>query len=134
MKNFKRLFLIIFILFSVQSSLFSQETELKEITKAIKSADAKTIYSFCENSISLSIPSISGKYSKTQSRQILNQFFKDHPVKEIKELKSQSEDENNYYSIIEYSSDDQRYTIYVQLKKQNSHFLIHTIQIQKIKL
>lgn len=133
MKSIKPILLIIALLLAI-TSLFSQTTELQIINNAIKSADSKTIYDYCENSIILNIPSSNGKYSKTQARKILDQFFMDQPVKAFKVIKSQSKNQNEYFSIIEYKSENQSFNFFVEIKKEAELFLIQKIQIQEIKL
>jgi len=126
-------FLLIIILLLVVPGLYSQTSELNAISDAIKTTDTKTIYDYCENSIILNIPGANGKYSKTQSRKILDQFFKDQPAKEIKLVKSQSKNQNEFYSIIEYKSEKQSFNFFVEIKKGGASFLIQKIQIQEIK-
>ena len=132
MKTIKPILLIITLLLGVPA-LYCQTTELNAITNAIKTTDTKTIYDYCENSIIMSIPSANGKYSKTQARKILDQFFKDQPVKEIKLIKSQSKNQDEYYSIIEYKSEKQSFNFFVEIKKEGDSFLIQKIQIQEIR-
>jgi len=132
MKTIKPFLLIITLLLGV-SGLFCQTTELNAINNAIKSSDTKTIYDYCENSIILNIPSANGKYSKTQARKILDQFFKDQPAKEIKLIKNQSKNQDEYYSIIEYKSEKQSFNFFVEIKKEGDSFLIQKIQIQEIR-
>ncbi|MBU1013153.1 MAG: DUF4783 domain-containing protein [Bacteroidetes bacterium] len=132
MKTIKSFLLIITLLLGV-SDLYGQTTELNAITNAIKIADTKTIYDYCENSIILNIPSANGKYSKTQARKILDQFFKDKPAKEIKFIKNQSKNQNEYYSIIEYKSEKQSLNFFVEIKRVGTSFLIQKIQILEIK-
>ncbi len=133
MKKNKALKLIIFSLLTFQVSLFCQVTNINDITIAIKNMDTKTIYESCENAISLSTPTANGKYSKTQARQILDQFFRTKPAVQVKAIKTQSELENNPFSIIKYQTQNNSYNIFIQFKKANSRFLIQTIQIQEIK-
>jgi len=132
MKTIKSYLLFITLLLGV-SDLYGQTNELNAITNAIKTADTKTIYDYCENSIILNIPGANGKYSKTQARKILDQFFKDQPAKEIKFIKNQSKNQNEYYSIIEYNSEKQSFNFFVEIKRVETSFLIQKIQIQEIK-
>lgn len=132
MQTIKSFLLIITLLLGV-SVLYGQTTELNAITNAIKNNDTKTIYDYCENSIILNIPSSNGKYSKTQARKILDQFFKDQPAKEIKFIKNQSINQNEYYSIIEYNSEKQSFNFFVEIKRVDTSFLIQKIQILEIK-
>ncbi len=133
MKKNNPLKLIIFILLLFQANLFCQVTDINDITIAIKNMDTKTIYESCENAISLSIPTANGKYSKTQARQILDQFFKNKPAVKVKSIKSQSVSVDNPFSIINYETQNNSYNIFIQFKKVKTQFLIQTIQIQEIK-
>ncbi len=133
MKKNKSLKIIILTLFFIQTALLGQVTDLKEITIAIKNADTKTIYESCENTISLSIPDVNGKFSKTQARQILDQFFKSHPATNVKALNTKSKPEQSNFSIIEYQTQNKIYNIFIQFKKVDRNFFIQIIQIQEIK-
>lgn len=125
--------LIILILILIQTSLFCQIAELNKITVAIKNANTKTIYEACGNSISLSIPGVNGKFSRTQARQILEQFFKKNEAVEVKSKRTQSENDSYHYSILDYRTQNKQYNILIQFKKVDAGFLIQTIQIQEIK-
>lgn len=113
--------------------MLGQEKELSAIKKAIENADSKTIYQYCENSINLSLPGTNGKYSKTQAQKILGLFFEGQPVKELKTVIMNTETQENCYAILEYISVLKSYNFYIQIQKQNDHFLIQKIQIQEIK-
>jgi hypothetical protein len=131
MKILKAFFIFSFTLLIGNLSLLGQQTEFAKITEAIKSADSKTIYSLCENSINLSTPGTYGKFSKTQSRKILDQFFNKQPADEVKEVKTEKVED--YYMILDYQSRNQTYSIFIQLNKVDSKFLIQKIQIQEAK-
>ncbi len=130
--NFIKTILIIgFTIFISNFSSFGQTTEFTQILDAFKKADSKQIYSLCDNSINLSIQSTYGKYSKTQTRRILDEFFKKHDATHVKEIKTQTEQPQDNYTILDYKSGNQGYTIFIQLSKVGSKFLIQKIQIQE---
>lgn len=124
---------LLFVIF-FQTGLISQTTDINHIVIAFKNGDAKKIYESCEDIVSLQIPDVKGKFSKTQTRQILEVFFKNHPPVIVKTLKTESNSTINQYSIIEYRSQNKNYNVFIQLKKDQNAFLIQTIQIQETKL
>ena len=129
----KSILITSFILLIGTFGLMGQVTEFDRITKAIKLADTKTIFSLCDNSINLSTPDTYGKFSKTQTRKILDQFFKKQTPTIIKVIKTQTEKHQDYYTILDFKSINQTYTILIQLKEVESKFLIQKIQIQETK-
>jgi antitoxin component YwqK of YwqJK toxin-antitoxin module len=112
----KKYLLYLFVL--IISSSFTV-ISITPIVSAIKSGNAAEVSKYFDNSVEITLPDKSNSYSKSQAQLVLQEFFKNNPVKDFKII-HQSENEGSEYCIGNLTTTNGvfRTTIFVKQKGQ----------------
>ena len=120
-----------YILFCISLLLISFKSEwTDEITKAFKSGLAENVANYFYSTVEIDFPENKGVFSKTQSEQILNNFFKKNSVTNFTIL-HQGESKDGKYLMANLNTGSGAFRIYCYLKKNQNNFLIKELRIEK---
>ncbi len=111
----------------------SQDETVKKISEAFnnKSADSLSIHFF--DRVDVIFPENNGIFSKKQVHRLLHEFFKKQGKSSFEiEFKGFSDNET-YFCIGDFKTDQKNYSIYLLIKKRDKKFLIHQLQIEEEK-
>jgi hypothetical protein len=101
-----------------------------QIVSAMKSGNATEVSKYFDNSVEITLPDKSNSYSKSQAQLVLQEFFKNNPVKDFKII-HQSENAGSEYCIGNLATTNGvfRTTIFVKQKGQKD--LVQELRFEK---
>jgi antitoxin component YwqK of YwqJK toxin-antitoxin module len=123
----KKYLLYLFVL--IISSSFAV-ISFTQIVSAVKSGNATEVSKYFDNSVEITLPDKSNSYSKSQAQLVLQEFFKNNPVKDFKII-HQSENTGSEYCIGNLTTTNGvfRTTIFVKQKGQKD--LVQELRFEK---
>lgn len=122
---------IITIFFSLTSIFYSAEAiPFKAIADDFKNENAKNIVALGKEKTSISILEKDGVYSKTQGELVLDNFFKEHPVKAFKFIFKGKETGSSSFAIGTLTS-QKEFRVTLKFKKVGTKFKIESITIEE---
>lgn len=125
----KRIKLIIFFAaLALSPALYGQITT--DITKSFKAGDADLLAVYFNSRIKLSIFDKEYEPSQTQGKEIMREFFRDHPPVSF-ELKFESAKKDSKFIIGSLKTKSGNYRVNVFFKKFDGKDLIHLLKIEK---
>ena len=130
-RNSKYLLFFFMITFGITQHLFSQDNEILAINKVIGEMDDEKLSTYFQETISLSVQNLQGKYSKTQARYILADFFKKNPNGLVTEESKSKISDDSSYCILKYECADKRFNIYYRIQLKKDSYLISEIKIKE---
>ncbi len=125
------LFLVLFIFSVSMNKIMAQETDniLDIISTYISEGDSDALSKYFDNMIELNILRNEGTYSKTQSKYILDEFFKKHPPKNFIIKHKGTSDKGAHYAIGTYFSEGKQYRTYFLMKKSKNQYLLQIFHV-----
>ena len=103
----------------------------KEIEKAIRNGDAKTLSAHFSSSLELAFPGKEGSFSKTQATVLMDSFFTNYPPSSFKEVHHGTSAYSSSYHIGEYVSGNTTFRTYYLCKNQNDATHIFQLHFEK---
>lgn len=100
---------------------------LDKISDYIKKGDQESLSNYFSNVIEMNILKNEGTYSKTQSKFILGDFFKNHPPEDFKIKHKGTSDNGSLYAIGTYYSEGKEYRTYYLIKKEKNDYFLQII-------
>ncbi|HPW67299.1 MAG TPA: DUF4783 domain-containing protein [Salinivirgaceae bacterium] len=118
-----------FITFSSPSVLHSQNQTLVGIYNAIISSDSKNLSSHFSRQLIVSIDENEYNCSKKQAESIIKKFFKDHKIQKLTVIQQNIEEQTSYI-ICRYTTTNDNFRFYINLKTFNDGLKIFQIIIK----
>jgi len=106
------------------------EKQLKEISKALQTADYELLSTHLNNSVDLMLPAREGTFSKTQCVMILKDFFHKHQPESFTIKHKGNSTDKSVYAIGMYKTKEETFRLYLLLKKTSGHSLIHQMHFE----
>lgn len=103
----------------------------KDIEKAIRNGDSKSLSEYFSSSLELAFPGKEGSFSKTQATVLMGDFFKHFPPSSFKEVHHGTSADNSSYHIGEYRSGDTTFRTYYLCKVKNGAVRIFHLHFEK---
>jgi hypothetical protein len=110
-------------LYSYQSHPITQE-----IVAAIRSGDASKLSEYFDDALDITLPSLEGTYSKSQSGLLIKDFFSKNPPSSFVVDHEGSSDNGSLYIIGNYKSNASSFRTYILVKKLSGTYAIQQIQ------
>lgn len=129
----KVILLLIFALIAVSIKVEAQDDPFDPIIKAFQKADAGSLSSSFNTTIELLLPDNENTYSSVQAEMIMKDFFRKYPPDSFTEIQKGTIDPASRFAICNYISGDRQYQVYINLHKDNEHFLIQKIKFEEKK-
>ncbi|HXR83865.1 MAG TPA: DUF4783 domain-containing protein [Hanamia sp.] len=123
----KKYLLYIFVL--IISSSFTI-VSFTQIISAIKSGNANEVSKFFDNTIEITLPDKSNSYSKSQAQLVLQEFFKNNPVKDFKTI-HQSENAGSEYCIGNLTTINGVFRTTIFVKQKGQQELVQELRFEK---
>ncbi|MEO8853911.1 MAG: DUF4783 domain-containing protein [Ginsengibacter sp.] len=101
-----------------------------DIIKSLKSGNAHETASFFDNNVEITVPGQSTSANKQQAEVILQNFFRDNPVKDFKVI-HQSKNETSEYCIGTLITANGNFRTTIYTKQKNGQDLIQELRFEK---
>jgi hypothetical protein len=124
-------FSLIFANVPVKASADKLEETNNQISAALNSGNAAELSIHFNSMVDCGITGNEDTYSKVQASRILQDFFKNNPVKSFKITKQGNSTDGSQYSIGELKAGNKIFRVYYLLKKISDSYLIQQLQIQE---
>jgi hypothetical protein len=129
MKNFKlKLISIVTIFFALTTGSFAQIPD--EIVSSIQSGNDVSLAAYFNENVELVVGTHDDVYSKSQSQQIVAEFFKSNKPKQFSII-HQGGKEDARYVIGSLTTATGTFRVYFLLRVKNNSTLIHQLKIEK---
>ncbi len=103
-----------------------------KISNALNTGNVAELCKHFNNTIDLSLPDLEGSYSDKQAEQLLNVFFKNHPVKSFKmDHQGNSNDGSRYMIGTLKTTTGKSFRVYSLIKKRADKDLIQQLQLEE---
>lgn len=126
---------IIFLLTTIcgaNSSMAQSFNEIdNKINHAIQAGSIEQLSPYLNTTIELCIPGKEGSFSKTQSRVIIQSFFKKYPPNSYSIKNQGTSSDGSNFSIGEYLSGNTIFRTYFVTKKSNEKILLFQLHFEK---
>ena len=103
---------------------------IPDIIKALKTGNAHETASYFDNTVEITLPDKSTSANKQQAEAILQNFFKDNPVKDFKVL-HQSKNASSEYCIGTLATANGVFRTTIYTKEKNGNALIQELRFEK---
>ena len=101
------------------------------IVSAISAGNASELADYFNAMVDISIPGKEDTYGKNQAMRIIQDFFREHPVKSFQINKQGNSSDGARFSIGRLESGKKVFRVYYLLKQTSGKYLIHQFQIQE---
>ena len=122
------LIFFVFVFFALTTVSFAQIPD--EIVSSIQSGNDVGIAAYFNENVELTVGTHDDAYSKSQTQQIIAEFFKTNKPKQFSIIK-QGEKEGSQYLIGILVASSGKFRIYFLLKSKNNVSYIHMLKIEK---
>ena len=131
----KRIFVLFYFVFGVAFlttySLSATAQTIDEITETIHSGSSKTLGKFLDDNVTLNINNTLSDFSKNQAEQVLRNFFRKNPPKELNILHQDESADKPWYIIGKYLSKETDFKVLIKGIKQGERLIISSIEFTK---
>jgi len=103
----------------------------KGIVSAITAGNASELADYFNTMVDISIPGKEDTYGKNQAMRIIQDFFRENPVKSFQINKQGNSSDGARFSIGRMESGKKVFRVYYLLKQTSGKYLIHQFQIQE---
>lgn len=132
MRSSKIMFgILICVSFLMATESFAQDTELDQISKIIRSGNAKDLVRKFSKSVELNLNGEEASYSRAQAEAVLKDFFDKLPPKEFKVNHKGSSKGGLPYAIGEYKNSAGTYRVWIRLKNEAGKNLVYEMSFIK---
>ena len=104
---------------------------IDEITQSIHTGSSKALGKSMQDNITLNINNTLSDYSKNQAEQILRDFFRKNPPKELKVLHRDESADKAWYIIGQYRSEEANFKVLVKGIRQEGRLIISSMEFTK---
>lgn len=115
---------------SLDTSIVTAQEINSKIAAAIKTANARDLSNYFNNTIDLTIPGNEGTYSKGQAEMIVKSFFVKHPPSSFTLNHQGKSNDGSHYAIGTYKSGATAFRTYFLLKVLSGQPLIHQLKFE----
>lgn len=122
--------LFTFMLLSVSLLAIGQNNNLDDLVNTLESGKMSVIGTMLADQVDLIILDDERTASKGDAAAQINSFFRRNPLSKI-EILHQGNKENSSFIISKYSSGDQKFRLYLLLKKNGEKSAISQVRIEK---
>lgn len=123
----KKCLLYLFVLFISSSFMVISFTE---IIAALKSGSANQVSKYFDNTVEITLPEKSNSYSKSQAQLVLQEFFKNNPVKDFKVI-HQSQNAGSEYCIGNLTTGTGVFRTTIFVKQKGQQELVQELRFEK---
>ena len=102
-----------------------------DIITALKSANAKEVSKFFNNTVELTINDNEGVYSKQQAEMMVKNFLANNQPKNVVIQHRGSSGQSAKFAIVNYETNQGKFRVYVFMKDNGSGMLIHEMRFEK---
>ena len=131
----KRIIVLSYLFFGIAFlttySLSATAQTMDEITETIDSGSSKTLGKFLDDNVTLNVNNTLSDYSKNQAEQVLRDFFRKNPPKELKILHQDESADKTWYIIGQYLSSETNFKVLIKGIKQGERLIISNIEFTK---
>ncbi len=122
-----------FILISIFSlgSAFAQQDIIAQVKDAIRTGSSKEMVKLLSSSVDMTIDGKLKTYSSSQAEFILRDFFKKNPPTSFTLVHQGASKSGSPYAIGEYLSNEQKFRVWISVKKQKELFVVNQISFIK---
>ena len=131
----KRIFVLFYLVFGIAFlttySLSATAQTIDEITETIHSGSSKALGKLLDDNVTLNINNTLSDYSKNQAEQVLRDFFRKNPPKELIILHQDESADKPWYIIGKYLSKETDFKVLIKGIKQGESLIISSIEFTK---
>lgn len=131
----KRIIVLSYLFFGIAFlttySLSATAQTIDEITETIHSGSSKALGKFLDDNVTLNVNNTLSDYSKNQAEQVLRDFFRKNPPKELKILHQDESADKTWYIIGQYLSKETNFKVLIKGIKQGERLIISNIEFTK---
>ncbi|MBE7175133.1 MAG: DUF4783 domain-containing protein [Mucilaginibacter polytrichastri] len=125
----KLLYLLILLVFPARTVLSDDPAE--KIASLFKNGDAESLAAMLDQSVRLTILGEENVYFKGQAQAVIEKFFKTHKPSAAKVLHRVETNPELHFAVISLQAEGDQFRVSVQMRAEQSAYLITEISIEK---
>lgn len=123
--------LLIAALFLFVAPLISKADPFDDMMMAMKNGQTSGLTKFFSSSVELTLLENEGIYSKSQSEQMLKNFFSQHPPKNVSVQHKGASAQGAKYAIITYEATNGKFRAYIFMKDNGNGLQVNEFRIER---